>query len=129
MVGLIWTIQAVHYPLFHRVGTETFVGYEAEHTRRMGYLLAVPAAIEVATAGLLVWVRPATIDLAPVLIGGVILAAIWSTTALVQVPIHERLSRGSAPDVIDRLLRSNRWRTAGWTIRGALVAAMVFAAT
>jgi hypothetical protein len=59
MVGLIWTIQVVHYPLFHRVDTPSFLRYEAEHTRRMGWLLAGPASLEVSTAAALVWFVPA----------------------------------------------------------------------
>ena len=33
LVGLIWIIQVVHYPLFARVGEDGFVAYEAAHTR------------------------------------------------------------------------------------------------
>ena len=33
MVGLIWLIQIVHYPLFSRVGADQFKLYEQEHQR------------------------------------------------------------------------------------------------
>ncbi len=40
MVGLIWLIQIVHYPLFARVGVEQFVPYEREHSRLITYIVA-----------------------------------------------------------------------------------------
>ena len=125
MVGLIWTIQLVHYPLFPLVGESTFPRYEAEHTRRMGWLLAIPASIEVATAAALVFVRPPGVSPALVLTAGAVLAALWVTTALVQVPLHRTLSRDPSPAAMRRLAATNWVRTIGWTLRGGLVAIMV----
>ena len=125
MVGLIWTIQVVHYPLFERVGTESCPHYEADHTRRMGWLLAGPASLEVGTAAALVWFRPTEVDLGVVLAAGVILAALWVTTALVQVPLHRHLTFAPTAAAMRRLIQSNWYRTAGWTLRGILVASMV----
>lgn len=127
MVGLIWTIQSVHYPLFSRVGDEGFASYEAEHATRMVRLLAFPAAVEVVTGAALVWWRPSGVGLPIVLISGSLLAAVWITTALVQVAQHRRLHEGKDQQSIDRLVRTNRVRTALWTVRGVLVAAMLFA--
>ena len=125
MVGLIWTIQLVHYPLFARVGSDGFVAYEAEHTRRMGALLAVPASMEVITGGLLVWMRPDTIPLWAVLASGSLLVLIWVTTLLVQVPLHGRLSSGFESALVKRLVDTNWWRTAAWSIRGLALAGML----
>ncbi len=43
MVGLMYTIQLVSYPLFSLVGQSTFVRYEAAHVSRISRLLTVPA--------------------------------------------------------------------------------------
>ena len=129
MVGLIWTIQLVHYPLFGRVGEEGFVAYEAEHTRRMGWLLALPASAEVVTGGLLVWVRPQVVPLWLVLVSGFVLFLVWLMTVGVQVPHHAALSSAFDAARIEGLVRSNRWRTAAWTLRGVLVASMLVIAT
>ena len=32
MVGLIWLVQIVHYPLFAHVGADTFLAYHQRHT-------------------------------------------------------------------------------------------------
>jgi hypothetical protein len=124
MVGLIWMVQTVNYPLFLRVPASQFAGYERGHTRRMGSLLAIPAGVEVVTAAALVWVRPDGVGLGLVLGSGALLAGIWIMTALVQAPLHSRLTARHAPDLIRRLILSNWWRTGSWTVRGVLVAAM-----
>jgi hypothetical protein len=127
MVGLIWTIQAVHYPLFRRVGRTGFVAYESAHTKRMGALLLVPAGVEVVTAAALVWVRPDAVGIWLVLAAGGLLAGVWIMTALLQAPLHRRLSTGYDDLALRRLVSSNWWRTAAWSARGVLVSAMLLA--
>ncbi|MDR9451928.1 MAG: hypothetical protein RI637_11990 [Acidimicrobiia bacterium] len=125
MVGLIWTIQTVHYPLFARVGAADFVGYENEHTTRMARLLAVPAGVEIVTGAALVWTRPGEVSLWLVMVAGALLVAIWVTTALVQVPLHRRLSDEGRGTSLEQLVQSNWFRTGLWTARGMLVTAML----
>lgn len=43
MVGLIWKIHSVHYPLLHRVSIDRFAACETEHAIRMGRLRSVPS--------------------------------------------------------------------------------------
>lgn len=125
MVGLIWTIQTVHYPLFARVGAADFVGYEKEHTTRMARLLAVPAGVEIVTGATLVWTRPGEVGLWLVMVAGALLVAIWVTTALVQVPLHRRLGDERDGTSLGHLVLSNWSRTGLWTARGILVTAML----
>ena len=42
MVGLIWTIHYVHYPLFAYVGESTYASFQAAHVERIGKLLFIP---------------------------------------------------------------------------------------
>jgi len=51
MVGLIWAIQSVHYPLFALVGDADFVGHENEHNARMGKLPAIPSGLVLSRDG------------------------------------------------------------------------------
>ena len=46
MVGMIWTIHYVHYPLFAYVGESTYVAFQSEHVNRIGKLLLFPWLIE-----------------------------------------------------------------------------------
>ena len=65
MVGLIWFVQIVHYPLFSRVGEEAFQRYETDHQRLTTWVVGPPMLAEFATAILLVWCRPSGIGAGP----------------------------------------------------------------
>lgn len=125
MVGLIWTIQLVHYPLFALVGFREFPAFEQAHTRRMAWLLIVPAVTEIATGAALVVYRPSDVPVALVIGAGAALAVIWVTTGLVQARIHSALQAGFDAGLISRLVTTNWLRTGLWTVRGGAVVAMV----
>lgn len=118
MVGLIWFVQVVHYPLFASVGEGHFAEYHRRHSERISWLLAVVAVAEVFTAAGLVWTLPESRAL--VLVAGALLALIWIITAGIQVPQHARLRPGDRAGVA-RLVAGNWARTILWTIRGVLV--------
>ena len=125
MVGLIWMTQLVHYPLFAKVGPAAFVDYEREHTGRMARLLVVPALTEIVTGAVLVWRLPDGTSLGLVLAAGTLLAAIWIMTAFVHAPLHGKLGARFDAALVHRLVAANWWRTAAWSVRGVLVAAML----
>jgi hypothetical protein len=52
------------------------------------------------------------------------LAGVWASTFLLQVPCHDRLSRGWDEGVHARLVQTNWIRTVLWTARLAVVAAI-----
>ena len=70
MVGLIWMVQIVHYPLFARVGREQFVAYQTSHQSLTTIVVGPPMLIEFLTAVLLIWYRPTGVP------GGLIYAAL-----------------------------------------------------
>lgn len=125
MAGVIWFVQIVHYPLLARVGGSRFVEYEQAHTRLTTWVVGPPMLIELATGVLLLWVRPAGVSPAQAIAGAALLAVVWLSTALVQVPCHERLSRAFDPAAHRRLVTTNWVRTVAWSLRGLLVAWMV----
>ena len=128
MVGFIWTIQLLTYPMMRAVPPNGFVAYELMHRNRVTALLAVLAPTEiVATAGVVVFVDDVPGWLA---IGAAaLLFAIWLSTLLFYAPLHMRLSDGFDPVLHRRLVRTNWIRTAGWTVRGAAAIAMIAVAT
>jgi hypothetical protein len=128
MTGLIWFVQVVHYPLFAAVGTEEFSAYEQRHTSLTTWVVAPPMLVEVATAVFLFWLRPPGVSVWQLWVGVVLLAAIWLSTFLLQVPCHETLSNGFDAGVHQRLVSTNWIRTAAWSLRGLLVLWMVWAA-
>ena len=125
MVGLIWMVQVVHYPLFAKVGSEQFVGYQISHQTLTTLVVGPPMLVEIATAVLLIWIRPVAIPAWIVFVALGLLAIVWASTAFLQVPCHEKLTDGFDVAVHWRLVLSNWIRTFGWTARGVLVTWML----
>jgi hypothetical protein len=125
MTGLIWFVQIVHYPLFSQVGAEQFERYEAAHTARTTWVVGPPMLVEAVTALLLLWRRPAGIDLMQVWLGAGLLGVVWLSTAFVQVPRHNVLSRGFDAVAHGQLVASNWLRTVAWSLRSVLVLWMI----
>jgi hypothetical protein len=126
LVGLILTIQIVHYPLFDQVGPERFAAYEARHSARISALVMPLMPAELALA---LWLRlfpPAVIPGWAVTSGLALVGAIWLSTFLLQVPRHGILARGWDPHAHRSLVRSNWIRTAAWCARGALAVWWLF---
>ncbi len=126
MVGLIWMVQVVHYPLFAEVGSEKFAGYQTRHQWLTTLVVGPPMLIEAFSAVLLVWYLPNGVNYVPVIVGIVLVLVIWASTALVQVPCHGKLNHGFDKQTHRRLVRSNWIRTIAWTIRGVLVGWMLW---
>jgi hypothetical protein len=113
MTGVIWFVQIVHYPLFARVGAGVFSDHERDHAQRTSWVVGVPMLVELAAAiatavvlgGALAWV------------GLALLAVIWSSTGLLQVPAHRRLQREFDAVTHRRLVATNWVRTVAWSTR------------
>ena len=125
MVGLIWFVQVVHYPLFSQVGREEFRRYEMDHQRLTTWVVAPLMLTELMTAILLIWARPAGVGALSVWLGLALLTSIWLVTYTVQVPQHASLVMSYDPAVQQRLVQGNWYRTVAWTTRGLLVLWMV----
>ena len=76
MVGIIWFVQIVHYPLFARVGTTGFPAYSAAHSRLTGLVVGPPMLAEAATAVALVLGPPPGVSSWLAVSGLVLLAVI-----------------------------------------------------
>ncbi|RMG62292.1 MAG: hypothetical protein D6722_18645 [Bacteroidetes bacterium] len=122
MTGIIWFVQVVHYPLFGRVGQAEFVAYEAQHTWRTGLVVAPLMLMELGSGLLLLWREGGSwlwVNIA-------LLAGIWLSTALIQVPLHGQLHQGWEASRVRRLVGSNWIRTVAWTLRALLLAGWVW---
>lgn len=119
LTGLIWFVQIVHYPLYAAVGSEPFPAYEREHCRRTGLVVMPLMLAELALATWLWWSAPAAAAAAAML-GLALLAVVWGSTFLFQVPCHEQLSRTADEPTMRRLVASNWIRTAAWSARAGV---------
>jgi hypothetical protein len=125
LVGLIWIVQAVHYPLFAVVGAESFRAYHASHGRRITPVVAPLMLGELAATACLLVTPPTEVPAWMPWLGAALVAVAWVVTFGISVPCHVRLSRGFDPSEHRRLVRSNWLRTAAWSARGALILGMI----
>ncbi len=125
MVGLIWMVQIVHYPLLAIINTERAPDIAREHQRRTGIVVGPPMLIEgVTTLGLLLW-RPDGVWWILPWINGVFLAVALGCTVFLSVPLHEKMAHSPDETVGHRLVITNWPRTAAWTVRGILCVTML----
>lgn len=118
MIGVIWLIQLVHYPMFEYLDRSTFLQSHGFHTSAITLVVMPGMFLELATAALLAWSRrdAATIT------GLALVGVVWAMTAFVMVPLHGRLgSEGFRPEVHASLVNWNWVRTIAWTARGAII--------
>ena len=118
LVGLMWTVQFVLYPLFGQVDVACFQSYHARHLLRITLTIGPLLAVELLTLAALLLAGSRNAWLLASLVP--LVFAYFSTWA-VQVPLHQRLAMGFDAEVLRRLIASNRWRTAAWTLRGVCV--------
>lgn len=125
MVGLIWFVQIVHYPLLGSVGKEHFVTYAEAHSRLTSRVVGPPMLLEAATTVMLLFFRPAEIPLWAAWGGLILLAIVWLSTAFLQVPRHTALGARFNATTHGFLVASNWVRTGGWSARGILALWMI----
>jgi hypothetical protein len=127
MVGVIWFVQVVHYPLLSVVPVQSAASVAVEHQRRTGWVVGAPMALEgVTTLALLVLVPEGVVWFVPWL-AGIPLAVALGATIFLSVPRHERMAREPDVQVGKELVSTNWVRTIAWTVRGLIVGGMVLA--
>jgi len=126
MVGLIWFVQIVHYPLYDRIGLDKFVVYERDHCALTTLVVAPVMVVELLTAVLLVVARPKGVGTVETLTNLGFLLVIWGATLLIADNFHGALSSGFKIEPYRALVLSNWLRTVLWSLRGFLVMYMTY---
>ena len=125
LVGLIWLIQVVHYPLFDDVGEQNYVTYQQRHQSNITYIVGPVMLIEIITAVMLAIYPVKGVGNTLVYVGIALVVVIWLSTAFIQVPCHSKLVKGFDPAAYKWLVQSNWIRTIAWTGRGVIVTWML----
>lgn len=128
MTGVIWVVQVVHYPLFSFADRANYPAFAAAHGRLITLIVGPAMLAELVTAVLLVFRPPPTLSLRAALTGLALVAIIWASTALLQVPAHGQLAQGYDGRAHAFLVQSNWLRTVAWTARSLLVGAVLWRA-
>ena len=128
MVGMIWTVQIVHYPLMALVGPERFAAYETAHAPRMAAVVLLPWTVQGLTTTWLLIAPPAGVRATLILATAVAALVPVLVTVLASIPAHMRLAAGFDADVHARLVGTNWIRTVAWTAHAVLAVAVLVTA-
>ena len=120
MLGVILVVQRVHYPLFRYVRADDYAAFQALHMRRITWIVAPTMTTELATVGWIAWTAPPGVSAWMTWAGLGLVLFIWTTTGLVQVPLHARLTDGFDAAAHRRLVATNWLRTGAWALRAPL---------
>lgn len=121
MVGVIWFVQVVHYPLLSVVPVESAVSVAHEHQRRTALVVMAPMTVQGFTAlGLLYW-TPLHTHWQQYWVSGFFIGVALLCTVLLSVPRHQRMVTN--PDVkVGRELVNTNWpRTIAWTLSAVII--------
>jgi len=112
LLVLIWIVQIIIYPGMHAWVKGNFADLHRDYTRRISVIVG-PLMLVQAVLG----VRQVIITPEPVpVVQAILIASVWSVTAFISVPLHRRLGSGYDALVINRLIKTNWLRTAGWSL-------------
>lgn len=127
MVGVIWFVQVVHYPLLSVVPVDSAKAVAVEHQRRTGWVVMVPMTVEGVTTLLLLAMVPAGVAWFVPWLAGIPLAVALLATVLLSVPRHARMAANPDESVGRELVTTNWIRTIAWSLRGVVTAGMLIA--
>lgn len=123
MCGLCWFVQVVHYPLFKEIPTADFPRYQKKNY--VTGVITVPVMIVELFTG--IWLLYT--DYSQLFLGNMILLAlIWGSTFVFQVPTHLQLEKTPTQALMNKLIHTNWIRTLSWTVRSVLLGYLLLSA-
>ncbi len=129
MVGVIWFVQVVHYPLLSQYGAAQSTQVAREHQRRTGWVVGAPLAVEGISTLVLLADRPAGVAIYLPWVGAALLAVALGSTVLLSVPLHSRMASAHDATVARKLVRTNWPRTIAWSARAIVCVTMILQAS
>ncbi len=120
LLGLILVIHFVHYKSFNFIDIEKFVEFHKFHTKNISFLVIPLMIIEVVISIIICYFYFSILSL----INLSLVALIWITTFLLQVPSHNKLSTGKSITEIEKLVSGNVFRVYLWFFK-AIVSTLI----
>ncbi|WP_119271990.1 hypothetical protein [Taklimakanibacter deserti] len=125
VLGQIWLVQIVIYPLFAEVGAADYIRYHRSYTRRIPLPVILPGFASFLLPALLAVYGPAVplwMSAANIMAG---LAGLL-VTVLLEIPRHARLEKGGRNDaIISELIRYNWPRTVSISLQAVVTFLML----
>lgn len=124
VLGQIWFVQIVVYPLFAQVGEADYVRYHRLYSRRIPVPVIIPGFTSFLLPVVLAFYGP-TVPLwmsAANIAAGIVGLLV---TVLFEIPRHARLTKGKNDGTIAELIRYNWPRTLSISIQSAITFAML----
>ena len=119
MVGVIWTIQLVHYPSFHFIELNQYTTFQRFHMSRISYVV-IPAMLTELFTLILIIISMDQVE--PIILASaLLLIVIWLMTAVFFSGMHQKLTLGYDQGIVEKLVKLNWGRTLLWTLRLLLV--------
>ena len=115
---LIWLVQLIIYPGFHRISQDAVAAYHRWYVLRIS---SVELPLMVGELILTIWWVLSDTYASVSLSAGVLIVIVWLSTFVLQVPIHNRLKAGKDDKRIQRLVATNWIRTAAWSLKAGAV--------
>ncbi len=112
LVGLIWTIQLVHYPSFAYIDQQVFQIFHQHHTSS---ILLIVMPLMLLELGLAFYLAQHYNWQLVFLVSLIVVVLIWMSTFFVQVPLHNALEIEKDINIIQKLVTTNWFRTILWT--------------
>jgi hypothetical protein len=125
MVGVIWFVQHVHYPLLATFTVDSAPRVALDHQRRTGYVVGLPMAVEGISTLVLLVARPDGVSAIWPWVGACLLAVALGSTVFLSVPLHAQMAASPQADTGHKLVTTNWPRTVAWTSRGIVCIIMV----
>ena len=120
LLGLILVIHFVHYKSFNFIDVEKFVEFHKFHTKNISFLVIPLMIIELVISIIICYFYFSILSL----INLSLVALIWITTFLLQVPSHNKLSTGKSIAEIEKLVSGNVFRVYLWFFK-AIVSTLI----
>ena len=126
LVGLIWLVQVVAYPLFAHVGPAEFAVYHRAHSTLITLVVGPLMVVELGAAGIWALHPEAQVSRAEAFVGLALVLVAWAVTMFASVPQHNILARGFDALAHSTLVATNWLRTLAWTARGVILLSILW---
>lgn len=121
MIGIVWLVQTINYPLFLNVPDAFFKDYHAAHLRRSQWIIAPLMLVEMVSAAYLLFWPIAQVNFYLYILNFALVLLVWLETFIMQVPAHRNLQEKHSVESIEKLINLNWIRTITWTLHGLVL--------